>query len=419
MENVLAKITGGASKSLQDLEIELSKKHEQIDQWFAKNWQQTRAPFYCSVDLRNSGYKIAPIDTNLFPAGFNNLNESSVELGSQAAKEIVEFLVPGAEKILLIPESHSRNMMYFENVAALQKILQGAGFSVTVGTLIEGLVKEREIALPSGNTLNLVPVTRKENQLVAGDFIADLVLLNNDMSSGAPHLLQNLEQKVFPPLALGWAYRLKSSHFQFYQNVASEFAEVIGCDSWILTPVFRYCGEIDFLTREGEDCLIRHIDTVLDAVKLKYAEYGIKDQPYVVVKSDSGTYGMSVMTVKDSDEIRQLNRKQRTKMASSKGGQAVSKVIIQEGVYTFETIGEQNEVAEPVMYMIGKNCVGGFYRIHSDKGPDENLNAPGANFKPLAFCEECRTPGHRCYTYSVVARLALLAAARELAEQIT
>ena len=27
-----------------------------------------------SVDLRNSGFKLAPVDTNLFPGGFNNLN---------------------------------------------------------------------------------------------------------------------------------------------------------------------------------------------------------------------------------------------------------------------------------------------------------------------------------------------------------
>jgi glutamate--cysteine ligase len=42
-------------------------------------------------------------------------------------------------------------------------------------------------------------------------------------------------------------------------------------------------------------------------------------------------------------------------------------------------------VAEPVVYMIDRYVVGGFYRIHAERGIDENLNAPGARFVPLAL----------------------------------
>ena len=57
--------------------------------------------------------------------------------------------------------------------------------------------------------------------------------------------------------------------------------------------------------------------------------------------------------------------------------------MIQEGVYTFESINEA--VAEPVVYMIDHFVVGGFYRVHTGRGTDENLNAPGMHFVPLAF----------------------------------
>jgi glutamate--cysteine ligase len=133
---------------------------------------------------------------------------------------------------------------------------------------------------------------------------------------------------------------------------------------------------------------------------------------------------MGVMMVHSAQEIRELNRKQRTRMAASKGGQAITKVILQEGVYTFETWGDHQAVAEPVVYMIDHFVVGGFYRIHTARGPDENLNAPGMEFEPLAFAECCNTPDHsrapdanpnRFYAYGVIARLALAAAAREMA----
>jgi glutamate--cysteine ligase len=110
-------------------------------------------------------------------------------------------------------------------------------------------------------------------------------------------------------------------------------------------------------------------------------------------------------------------------MAASKGSQKVTKVLIQEGVYSFETM-PNGAVAEPVVYMIGPFVVGGFYRVHQARGTDDNLNAPGMHFEPLAFAQACNMPCenlkvgdsfNRFYAYGVIARLAALAAAREIA----
>ena len=112
-------------------------------------------------------------------------------------------------------------------------------------------------------------------------------------------------------------------------------------------------------------------------------------------------------------------------MSSAKEGLVVSNVLVQEGVYTFETIGEDFAVAEPVVYMMDHFVVGGFYRVHTGRDVDENLNAPGMHFEPLAFAQSCNIPNkleepdaepNRFYAYGVIARLALLAAARELAQ---
>ena len=123
------------------------------------------------------------------------------------------------------------------------------------------------------------------------------------------------------------------------------------------------------------------------------------------------------------EELRNLNRKQRTRMSTIKGGQPVKRVIIQEGVYTFETVGEDKAVAEPVVYLFGKEVIGGFYRVHKDRGIDENLNAPGMKFEPIAFSQPCHAPETQCsearkqfYLYGVVAQLSMLAAAREINE---
>jgi glutamate--cysteine ligase len=400
-------LTTAIAGPLHQLERHLLEKQIVIEDWLRQQWRQTPAPFYSSVDLRNAGYKLAPVDTNLFPAGFNNLNPAFLPLSIQAVQTTLEQRYPGCRRILLIPESHTRNQFYIANVEHLRVILAKAGYDVRIGALAADTPWE--------------PLIRTGNRIGIAGFDTCLILLNNDLSSGLPDILKNLEQPIMPAVQLGWFNRLKTGHFSHYRDVCAEFANLIGIDSWGIDPLFDACDGVDFMKREGEDQLTEKVDNLLKQIQEKYTAYDIPHKPFVVIKADSGTYGMGVMMVHDAQEIKQLNRKQRTRMMATKGN-PITRVIIQEGVYTFETWGQENAVAEPVVYMIGQHVIGGFYRVHAERGINENLNAPGMHFEPLAFEKPCNNPDNsldpncdqnRFYAYGVIARLALVAAARE------
>ena len=416
------RLTTALAGPLPDLERQLIASQTAIEHWLRGQWQDHSSPFYCSVDLRNSGFKIAPVDTNLFPGGFNNLNPEFRPLCVQAAMAAIEKACPDARGMVLIPENHTRNQHYLQNVVVLQTVLRQAGINVRIGTLLRDITTPTEITLDSGAKLKLEPLERRGNRLVLGGFDPCVVLLNNDLSSGTPEILKNLEQAVLPPLHAGWTVRRKSNHFHAYREVAEEFAQLIGIDPWLINPYFEKCGKINFQEKKGEECLEGYVTEILEDIRGKYREYGIKQDPFVIVKADAGTYGMGIMTVKDPSEVRGLNRKQRNKMAVVKEGLEVHEVMVQEGVYTQETVDDA--VAEPVVYMIDHFVVGGFYRVHTQRGQDQNLNAPGMQFKPLAFADPCSSPNpddpgcppNRFYAYGVIARLALLAAAVELEE---
>jgi len=420
-------LTTAQAGPLLKLEAHLLDNQARIETWLRSQWLQTPAPFYTSVDLRNAGFKLAPVDTNLFPAGFNNLNPAFMPLCIQAMQSAIERICPDAAQVLLVPENHTRNTFYLENIATLRDIISRAGFSIRIGSMLPDLEKSAQISLPSGRSLSLEPLQRSGNKVHLEDYDPCVVILNNDLSSGIPDILRDLEQRVIPPLNLGWATRLKSTHFTQYRNVAAEFAQIVDIDPWLVDPLFRNCGEINFMKREGEDCLRKNITQLLNDIQIKYDEYEIPERPFVMVKADAGTYGMGIMTVHSVDELMELNRKQRTRMSASKGGQEVTRVIMQEGVHTFETWGDNQAVAEPVVYMIDHFVVGGFYRVHTGRGVNENLNAPGMYFEPLAFAEPCNNPDvnkapdanpNRFYAYGVIARLATLAAAREYAQSV-
>ncbi len=414
-------LTTALTGPLLQLERRILDAQAQIEHWFRTQWLEHSSPFYASVDLRNSGFKLAPVDTNLFPGGFNNLSPEFLPLSVQAAMTAIEKICPEARRFMLIPENHTRNTYYLRNVAALANILRQAGLELRIGSISPEITAPTALDCGDGQTLEVVPVQRKGNRLVAEGFDPCAVVLNNDLSGGIPEILQNLEQNVIPPLHAGWATRRKSQHFAAYDGVANDFAALLNIDPWLVNPYFATCNEINFQERIGEECLAAKVDDLLSKIRVKYQEYGVTQDPFVIVKANAGTYGMGIMTVKSPDDVKGLNRKQRNKMSVVKEGMEVSEVIIQEGVYTFENINEA--VAEPVVYMMDHFVIGGFYRVHTGRGVDENLNAPGMHFVPLAFDTACSMPDskgnpdappNRFYAYGVVARMALLAAAIEL-----
>ena len=397
----------------ENLHSEIIKNHMKIEAWFRNQWVKYPAPFYSSIDIRNSGYKIAPIDTNLFPAGFNNLDKDLEFLYISAVQHAFERLSPNLTKILIISENHTRNKFYKSSIDALCNILSKSGYEVKVATLLN---------METGDGLNPL-LTQEANTLRYDNFIPDAILLNNDLSSGIPDILNNINQPILPDKNLGWTNRSKTIHFEYYSNVVNNFSHMLEIDSWLLEPLFRNCGEIDFKTKQGEDCLIHHASRLFELIKNKYDQYKITEEPYIMIKADSGTYGMGIMQVRNIGELTNLNRKQRTKMSKTKGGNKLDRVILQEGIYSNENMKKANQVAEPVIYAFGSNLVGGFYRLHEDKNNSENLNSPGMTFHPIPFKDACISPNssesifsdtNKFYIYGVIARLAILAAAKEL-----
>ena len=408
---------------INELEQRVLDSMPAIERWFRLEWMEHTPPFYSSVDIRNAGFKLAPVDTNLYPGGWNNLTDEMLPLAVQAAMAAIEKICPEARNLLIIPENHTRNSFYLSNVAQLSRIFHMSGLHVRIGSIDPEIKETTTLSLPNGEQITLEPVLRSQYRAGLKNFDPCTILMNNDLSAGAPGILEDLhEQYLLPPLHAGWSVRRKSRHFQSYEELAKRFGKLLGIDPWLINPIFAKAEGVDFAEGVGMDQVAAQVDAVLTKTRRKYKEYGINEKPFAVVKADNGTYGMGIMTVRDAKELEEVSRRTRNKMAVSKDGQRVRDVIIQEGVLTNERINDA--VAEPVVYMMDRYVVGGFYRVHADRSVDENLNAPGAKFVPLAFEQSNYLPQpgvkpgasapNRFYMYGVVARLAMAAASYEL-----
>jgi glutamate--cysteine ligase len=408
---------------INELEQRVLDSMPAIERWFRLEWMEHTPPFYSSVDLRNAGFKLAPVDTNLYPGGWHNLTPEMLPLAVQAAMAAIEKICPEARNLLVIPENSTRNTFYLSNLAQLRRIFHMAGLNVRIGSIDPQIKKATTVELPNGDSITLEPVIRGKRRLGLKDFDPCTILSNNDLSAGIPGILEDIhEQYLLPPLHAGWATRRKSNHFHSYEEVSKRFGKLLGVDPWLINPMFNKCGELDFTKASGLDCLTTNVDALLTKIRRKYKEYGIKEKPFVVVKADNSSQGMGIMTVRDVKDLETLDDKTRNLMAAGNPEVGAREVIIQEGVHSYERMNDA--VAEPVVYMMDRYVVGGFYRVHANRGTDENLNAPGSSFVPLAFEQSTHLPQpgmkpgasapNRFYMYGVIGRLAMVAASYEL-----
>jgi glutamate--cysteine ligase len=385
----------------------------EIESWLHEQFKDICPPFYASVDLRESEFKIAPVDVNLYPAGFNNLSKQDHSKATQALRQAIQYQISShCKRLLIIAEHHTRNLYYLENIVSLQSLIQELGIEVKVSMLSE---EPYTLTTLSGKILSLEVAKKKNDKLVVGDFIPDGIILNADLAGGLPDILVDIQQPIAPSPHLGWYQRLKSYYFKKYEEVCKKFAEDLGWDHWLINSCFSYCDQVDFTVPDKNKDLIEKAEHLLNTIAEKYYLYGVQQKPYLVIKADSGSYGMGVLSIEDIQELEHLSHKRRQHMTKTKGNRRIKRVILQEGVPTITR--HKQLTADPVLYLIGSSVVGGFYRVHQTQNNRANLNTPGMELIPMVLHKH--TENKTVYAYTVMARLAMLAAAFEAQSLLT
>ncbi|MBN8540550.1 MAG: glutamate--cysteine ligase [Deltaproteobacteria bacterium] len=404
-----------------ELHAAIVKSLGPLRDWFGAQRGAVDIPFYSSYDIRDSGFKVANVDANIYPAGFNNICPTDRESAPPLVRYYIDrhyhSAVGGSpvKKLMLITEEHTNNPYYWDNVFTLREILVGAGLQVCVA--IPRLATERAVmTTASGRLVEVVSVTVSNGRIQCSCFEPDLVVSNNDFSEFYAEWGETLDLKLNPPRELGWWQRKKSNYFKHYNDLSTEFARIIDVDPWLLTVETELFSGFDMSDVASRTDLAQKVQLQLDRTKKMYAERGINQDPVAFVKNNAGTYGLAVMRVASGEEVMQLNNRARTKMKAAKGGRQVEEVIIQEGVPSI--VQAEGVTAEPTLYLFGCQLAGGFLRTHSEKGPTESLNSPGAVYKRLCVSDlKISVEGHPLENvYGWVSRLGVLAIGREAKE---
>lgn len=396
---------------------------DQLEQFVCDEWEKVNAyiqeaqkglpiPFYSSVDIRESKDKYAPVDHNMYPAGFNNLCSADLRDAAPVVKETLRKMNPAARNVGIIPESHTKNLMYLDHLATLSKLIEDNGYKVYLLSFDSALFPENEDVIDlmshSGHPLKIFRAQNKSGILQVGDEKLDLAIMNNDQSNPWAIEWREIKTPIAPTPLIGWYRRQKNIHFSYYKKVADEFAARFNINPDLIQAKFRAVEEVDFENKQGLEKLGAAVDELI-------AE--LKPGSKVFVKASQGTYGMGISVVGSGEEIINMNRKTRNKMDVGKNSIKFTSLLVQEGVETI--IKYDDSPAEITVYLMDGKSIGGFMRMNQEKDTMGNLNSRGMVFRKLCMSDIVDLPeDHKTKEaiYSTIARLATIAAAYEILE---
>lgn len=385
---------------------------EDLATWYEGQLSGAYIPFYSSFDIRDAGFKIGNIDGNIFPAGFNNICQADKEYAPEVMTEHLRRYYPSVSSILLLTESHLKNTYYWENAIAISDLLNEAGFEVEVGMISDAIDETVELTSFSGKTIKVSRIQFIDGHLQTATLRPDLVISNNDFSNGFED--KDFSKTLMTPMReLGWFRRKKHTYFNHYNKLTEEFAQVIDEDPWLFQVATQRFEAFDVGDEQSRLSLATQVDQMIANTAQKYKEHNISDAPYVFVKNNSGTYGLGVVEATSGKDVESWNYKAKKKMKATKGGGGIGEVIIQEGIPS--VLREDSATAEPVVYMVGDELVGGFLRTHEQKDSFQSLNSPGAVYKRLCL-SDLKVSAEGCLlenVYGWVAKLGFLAITRE------
>ncbi len=399
----------------------------ELEQFICHNWNEVNTwidtaqasvpqPLTSSVDVRESKTKFAPVDHNMYSAGWNNICSKDLLHCSDRFREAFNLVKPNIKKVGLLPESHTKNKYYLDNLYTLKDTIETAETEVTIFSPDENLFSETEghfidLESFSGHKLRIYKAKVMDGEFFCTDpqvkFEFEMIVLNNDQSVPLQVDWNSIKTPISPSPHVGWFRRQKIHHFTHYKMVANKFATQFGINPDLIQAQFSHVDNVDFNTKEGLDEIADKVDSVLKT---------LPEGSSVFVKASQGTYGMGISVVSSGEEIRSMNRKVRNKMDVGKNNLKFTSVLIQEGV---ETILKYDEApAEVTIYLINGKSSGGFMRTNPLKGTQANLNSQGMVYRKFCISEVKEKCDHQIKeaVYSVIARLSVLAAANEMKE---
>lgn len=364
---------------MHDLLIQSIKKNSyDVSAWFESHVKKIPVPLMMTITINDAGMKATPMGTQLFPMGIDNLCKTDQQNIPKLLKKYFKKYyadIPNFKKILLLTAVNHPNPYYYEHIRLLTQLFKKSGLKVQLGSL-EGIQQPVTVQTPSKKTLKIVPCTLQKKKLIADGVEPEFIYITYPFPHELTRKLAEVQQPMNPPLKiLSLQNRVKSKKSDYYtilNRLASDFAELIKVDPWLMKAEFQVEHHVNFDERSGIEKVADSADTLLNVLQMKYREYDVEKEPAVRIMNNAGTYGMGILSVHSTEELSKVYHRKKAKRAGGKGQSIVNDVIIQEEIPTSPLF--QKYTGETVIYLIGNEVAGGYIKTYGSDSKKKTLS---------------------------------------------
>lgn len=397
-------------------------RHFQNDSEYSKSSTSSNRP----------SSRLAVVDTNRFPAGFNHVDIADYDKAADALRRNAR--INGASGITVIHEAHTRMLAYYDSVHALVKIL-------------EHCWPEKKVERVSISNFEKHESARRKNDECGR--VGNYFLLNADLSTGmksedtnavsSPYGIDKTDVGDSPTLVkcvsstdrfMGWDIRSKAIHFAFLSPIIEHVSSMLNLEEGSLEASFAVSLECCVEKPDHREQLAVQIDELLRFTAKRFtrddhdaSDSGtISSRRNIFVKNDSGTYGLGVYPFSSGDELRKANSTVLDKLSYARHGQRARRYVLQEGIPTSLRDSEGRSMEVVLMCLAGR-CYSYFVRVGAVKNSDiKSLNAPGSFFVQRGdfesnpkYAEAAELVREYWEKYELLGRIAMISMAREAA----
>lgn len=341
------------------------KNHSQISQWFEKHEKKIPIPFLTSVTIKDSGFKTSVSDVQIFPSGLNYLCKTDLKNVSTLIRKYFERHYPDVlknKKILILSSANNPNPFYYDHLDVLCQLMKKGGLRPQIATL-DTLSHPVSLKTPAGKKVKIHPVYFEKDRLKTREIDPSFIVAGDIFSATQLSSFPYIKQPISPPLKAFSNHEIGSSYLATFNKLVEDFSRIVSEDPWLMATDFHLEHRVNIDDKGGLEKIALTAEALLDSLKSKYLKYQISSSPQLTIRSNSGTSGTGMVTIRSTKDLLELHNYKKQKRSPAKN-QMIDDILIKEEISVQPLFKEI--VGETVVYLIGNEVAGGYIKTYCD-----------------------------------------------------
>ena len=258
--------------------------------------------------------------------------------------------------------------------------MKKGGLRPQIGTL-DILSHPVSLKTPAGKKVQIHPVYFEKDRLKTREIDPSFIVAGDIFAATKLSSLPYIKQPMSPPLKAFSNHEIGSSYLATFNKLIEDFSRIVSEDPWLMATDFHLEHRVNIDDKGGLEKIALTVEALLGNLKNKYLRYQISSSPQLTIRSNSGTSGTGMVTIRSTADLLELHNYKKQKRSAAKN-QMIDDILIKEEI---SSTAFKEIVGEIVIYLIGNEVAGGYIKTYCDKVAKGLVSSRKNLFRSVCF----------------------------------